>query len=133
MVFTFKRRALVGMVLGIGVVFAGSAYAGYSAPPTVYIDNTAHTAEGSFFGARNSANNVEYIGAYISDTSVSYYAVDASGTYRACGHPGSPTTTERFLVATISNQSWMKFAWDPASGYCVGYPQVQNISFITNP
>jgi len=131
--FAFKRWALVGAVSGFGVVFAASAYAGYAWTPAVYIDNTNHTAEGSFVGARTSGNSVEYIGVTINDFAVTYYAQDASGTYRSCGHPGAPGTTERIEVSTISNQSWFRFKWDPNTGYCVAPLDIQNNSFMSSP
>lgn len=132
MVFAFKRRALVGMVFGVGVVFAGSAYAGYASAPGVTINYTARTAEGSLLGARSSGNTTEYIGAYISTNAVSFYAMDAAGNYRSCGHPGAPTNTDRWMVASIANQSWFRFTWDAASGYC-STVEVDNNSYMSNP
>ena len=131
--FAFKRRALVGMVSGVGFVFAASAYAGYASTPAVSINDTARTAEGSFVGARNSGNSVEYIGVSVDQYGVSYYAKDAAGTYRSCGHPGAPSTDERIAIATINNQSWFRFGWQAGSGYCTGLPLVQNSSYLSSP
>ncbi|WP_444996210.1 hypothetical protein [Aliikangiella sp. IMCC44359] len=95
-----------------------SAFAGYVNHTQVSVNTGTKTAYGSLVGARNSADNQQYIGcAYVGVTNNPYgicHSRNAAGTSGYC------TTTQAHHVEQIrglSNESYLYYQWDE-NGKC---------------
>ncbi|MCW8877532.1 MAG: hypothetical protein OQJ89_03355 [Kangiellaceae bacterium] len=100
----------------VAALFSTAALAGFTNHYQVNVGST--TAYGSLVGARNSADNTQYIVcSYVGFSSNPYgicSARNSSGTTKSC------TTTQAHHVEQIrglSNESYLYFRWD-SSGKC---------------
>ncbi len=104
----------------------GAATAGYKQTKTVVVQGANHNAWGVLASARNSANNVEYIGCNVysaSSKSANCFAKDAAGVYMTCW------TSDTGIINTaqnISADTYLYFSWD-ASNMCTSV-YVENAS-----
>lgn len=95
-----------------------SAFAGFTNHPQVNVNAGTKTAYGSMVGARNSADNQQFIGCSYVGVSTNPYGICHSR--NAAGVSGYCTTTQAHHVEQIrglSNESYLYYQWD-ASGKC---------------
>ncbi len=125
---TNMMKRSVGAVVA-GLLMGGSAWAGYKATNTVGNTPSSREAWGSMAAARNSANDVEYIGCEVKTTIgggpvVTCLARNAAGTTVQC------TSNNSWMVQAanaISPEAMLRFHWN-LSNEC-DIIEVENYSY----
>jgi hypothetical protein len=109
-------RMIQAMSTLVLILSAGVAFGGATRNVPVKITtwpSGGGSAEGSISGARNSANNKEYISCTFDATDVGYWgscrAVDANNVTRFCG---SLSESQKEIVRSITSRSYIYFAWN---------------------
>ncbi len=123
-----RIRALVPIA---ALLLASNAMAGQKTSNPVAVDATARVANGSLGSARNSADNLQYIGCAagalsFGGTNMYCFAQTADNVYAEC-QSTSPQLVQ--AAQAMSGDSYVHFAWD-ASGTCT-YLLVINSSRLT--
>jgi hypothetical protein len=124
-VSTMKTFAIIAAAAG-ALLLQSAAFAGYDFHATTYVGSTY--AEGALRDARNSSNNVEYIGCYI------YNNLAAGGDYFGCSASDAHGNTYYCyasnvsqLEAALNDASWVYFYGD-SSHHCQGV-ETTNFSY----
>lgn len=106
-----KKASLIGVALVAGALIGGAAHAGMKSSFPVEIDMTKRTAEGSMGTARNSSDELQFIGCRMSLDSAVCDAMDAGGNYVGC-YAANPSMTMRSVLASINGDSFIMFSWN---------------------
>lgn len=114
-----KRLVRASLVLVVGLMITGTAFAGLKTNIPVTVNTTSRFAAGAIGSARNSADAVQNIGCSLSATPTSAarvfcFARNAANVYGSC------SSSDPKLVAaaqSINPDSYVYFAWD-TTGAC---------------
>lgn len=110
-------RIVAVVVFGAGLLFGSTAWAGQVFHPEVLIFPTS--AQGSMYGARNSADAIQFIGCTLSSgptgASTGCSARNSAGQFRSCF---SNNPFHREAVKAMTAYSFVFFTLDPATGEC---------------
>jgi hypothetical protein len=109
------RSGFLVLAFAGALVTSSVTLAGLKRAPQVDIVDNARLASGGLGAARNSSDNIQFIGCYYYRNAGVCYAGDSSGLSRSCG-----TSDEALLaiIRSIDSNSMLTFEWD-ASGHCV--------------
>jgi hypothetical protein len=118
------RRTRSGFLALIAVavvgVFGVRAWAGTKTTLNVSVDTAEEEASGSMGTARNSTGNVQQIGCFAGSGTSSFEsagcrATNAAGVTATC-FTTNPTAVH--IIAALSGDAKIFFAWDQATGTC---------------
>jgi len=123
-----KRLNLTGFTFAIGMILANSTLAGFKYNAPVVIDDaTTKSFWGSFAGARNSANGIEFISCIDIRSVGQCTARDANYVSKSCI---TRDPVHLALIRSLSDASWLRVGYG-TNGTCTSI--TRSMSSIYGP
>lgn len=112
------KTTLIGLAALLCTGLTAPSFAGTKTNPTVVVNQTARIASGALGSARNSQDNLQFIGCSVIDSTggafVTCSARDSLGRSASCR---STDVGKVSVASSISSDSWVYFQYD-ALGNC---------------